>query len=152
MHTILRYSLKLAFCFLLIQQSSAAFSQTTDASTTWTQIGKVGSKKVELSYKLQPAGDTLFHLKFPDASQNTKRAYKTLRFSGSTQRFYEVMKSVFLPENRNDDAFSSTIKLGEEEVVVKNFKRPYGSLVRLHAKGGTVTLSEKQVDKLFGRR
>lgn len=146
--------ISLFFCFLPL----LTFGQMTEIqkNTPGIKVGKaatVGAVIAELEY-LVADGDTLYTLKYRDASFTRIDSYHRISFlsvENAVDNLYKALKSVFTPENRSNKDYSLSFGLGGKEVGIKQ-TRAYGPVMAVfYSESAMVFLSEKHVDKLFGK-
>jgi len=126
-------------------------------STVVGKISPMGSFIAELSYRLNSveAADSIYTLRFRNAKYKTMTELESLDFSSSgntVSQFYTALKSVFLDENKSNKDYAITFTLGKDVVAVSAY-RSVGVLMVMFQKGdGHFFLTEKQLDKLFGKQ
>lgn len=140
----------LSVCF------SASSQIEVQATPKSIAIGKVKSGSTtlaELSYTVTD-GDTLYTILYNNMEYKTLTDYQYLRFNedgGTLNKLYEVIKSVFLDENKKNKDYSVSLKLGADQVVIGNIRLMGTTSALISGPKGYVYLTEKQVDKLFNR-
>ena len=119
----------------------------------WISIGKlkkIGSTKASLKYRLT-CSDTVYFLfmkNFTKREEKVESHFFGVKFSGiddTFEKFYELLKSFFLDENRKNKNYSQTFRLGEKMVNLQHYPVIKG-------KGIMVSTNEGYIDKLFGKR
>lgn len=143
----------LLFYFLL----SASHAQLQELETKgWSIIGhikRVGSTIAKMEYKVS-GKDTLYNLLMKDFKKQPETNYFSIGFrstDNSFDRFYILLKSFFLPENKGK-YYMKTFRLGNDNVNLQNTVVIGNKAVRLTTTEGYINLSEKDIDKLFGIR
>lgn len=117
------------------------------------KIAPLGGFVAELSYYINE-GDTIYLLNFNDASYTKINSIETVRFSeeGNTvNELYKMFKSVFIPENKKNKDYIVQFTLGKETVSIGNTKSLGVTSAMFTRNSSFFTLTEKQVDKLFGK-
>jgi hypothetical protein len=71
--------------------------------------------------------------------------------NGTLNSLYEILKSFFTKENRKNKEYIRMFKLGDKNVYCAN-AIIFGNYIYFSVDGGFMYLTEKQVDKLFGKR
>jgi hypothetical protein len=107
----------------------------------------------ELTYRIEDK-DTIYTLMYRNAKYSQIRDYKSLKFSGednTLNQLYDVIKSVFSDENKKNKDFKVELKLGETQVIISNFKTMGITSAMFFTSDGYFYLTEKQLDKLFGK-
>ena len=103
-----------------------------------------------MEYRLS-SNDTVYFLAMKNFTKREEKAeshFFGVKFSGiddTFEKFYELLKSFFLKENRKNKNYSQTFKLGEKKVNLQYFPLITG-------KGIMVSTNEGYIDKLFGKR
>lgn len=116
-------------------------------------IKRIGATIAKMEYKLS-GSDTMYHLLMKDFKKQEEPNYFSISFrstENSFGRFYHLLKSFFLPENKNKD-YMKTFHLGNEGVNLQHIAIIGSKGVRLTTSEGYINLSEKDIDKLFGKR
>ena len=115
-------------------------------------IKVVGSIQAQLYYRIVEE-DTLYTLLFRNQEYQQLVDYSSVTFSAednTLKKLYDILKSVFTEENKKNKEYKVKLKLGETEVIISNFRIMGGTSVMFFTSDGYITLTEKQVDKLFG--
>ena len=125
-------------------------------SVTIGKIAPVGSFIMELSYRSNPEDpkDTTYTIRFRDYTYTHITSIKSMSFSGidgTVDKLYDLFKSVFAEENRSNKDYAVTFTLGKELVQIANFKSMGTTMAMLLVGKSYGLLTEKQVDKLFGK-
>jgi hypothetical protein len=156
---------KATISFALVILTLAAFSQTavkqTENSSPTTTVGTVrfgADLLAELKYTFNN-GDSLYAFTYMDQNYKQVASYKTIRFSSremTADMLYTSFKAAFLPQNapkRQVATFATELTIGDTEVLLSNLKGLRDmQLIFSTREGNVVSLTEKQVDKLFGRQ
>lgn len=122
----------------------------------WSVIGhikRVGTTIAKMEYKASGA-DTAYNLLMKDFTKQAETNYFSLGFrstGSSFERFYQLLKSFFLPGNKSK-SYMKTFRLGNDQVNLQHIALIGSKGVRLTTTEGYINLSEKDIDKLFGRR
>jgi len=143
-------------CFFIL--FIIAFSNISNAQIevrTFEEVKKIGQVKTidgiiaEITYNIKEP-DTIYTLAFKNGNYDIV----SVSFNGQDStlfKFYKIMKSVFLPENKKNKNYTVFLKLGESEVSIARAKPFQGTSACFSATGGSLYLLEPQVDKLFGK-
>lgn len=152
---------RVLLCVLFAISFHVAGAQITMAQKAdWKPIGKLktlGSTKASLEYQLT-GRDTIYFLFMKDFTKRGEKAephYFSVKFNGvddTFQKFYELLKSFFLDENRKNKKYTQTFRLGDKMVNLQHQLLVTGKGVMLTTKEGYINLSEGDIDKLFGKR
>lgn len=114
-------------------------------------VGKAkqgGNLFAEIYY--YPETDTTFTFRYKDCRYTSLSEYKTVKFEGNQtlNDFYKILKDAFVTDDYKVD-----VKLGNDNLVVSIQKTMGLKAVSIMVLGkGYVNLTEKQVDKLFGKK
>ncbi len=150
----MKYVLTFAFCALFFFGHSQ-ISQPAKIPPTVTvgKIAPLGGFVAELSYQVNN-GDTAYTLSFNDASYTQINSIENVRFSGgesTINELYKAFKSVFLSENKKNKDYMVHFTLGKDVVAISNTKSMGITSAMFLIRQAYFTLTEKQVDKLFGK-
>jgi hypothetical protein len=107
----------------------------------------------ELTYRIND-GDTLYTLLFNDLEYKYLTEYKSISFDGTggvVNQLYDVMKTFFSDENKKNKDYKKNLRLGDTNITLMNMKVMGVTSIMFHAKGGYFYLTEKQLNKLFGK-
>ena len=110
--------------------------------------------QAQLSYVIQQDKDTLYTFLFLNAKYSTLTDYQSIVFSGENNTindFYSVLKSFFSDENKKNKDYKVEFKLGATQVIASNLRIMGVTSVMILTSKGHVYLTEKQVDKVFGK-
>lgn len=142
----------LCICF------SAAFAQIEEQqSAKWEIIGELktlGITKAKMEF-IASGSDTTFLLLMKDMHRREDTDYFSIKFNstGDTfSKFYELLKSFFIEENRKNRDYMRTVKLGSTMVNFQHNPLIGGPGVRITTNEGYVNLTQRDIDKLFGKR
>ena len=120
-------------------------------------VGRVGvvSTYAELTYQIVN-GDTTYTLEYYHGQKLGGLATDRRKFSfpaegNALNEFYFKLKSFFTDENRKNKKYTMDFKLGKERVTLKHYSLPMKLSVNVIFNNGSFALTEKQVDKLFGK-
>ena len=117
-----------------------------------TIVGKVNPMNTfiaELNYSVKDK-DTTYTLSFRDMKYEQITSIKSIQFSGegnTVEQLYSLMKSVFLDENKKNKDYAVTVTLGSNLVSISHYR----NMVQFLVDNSNVFLTEKQIDKLFGK-
>jgi hypothetical protein len=121
-----------------------------------TVVGKTyngGSSPVlELSYRLEGT-DTLYTFMFIN-SKYSMGDYQSVHFSGegnTLNDLYNILMTFFTDEHKKDKDYTVNLKLGSENVVLKNYRIFGSTSVMFYTPKGYCFLTEKQIKKVFNR-
>jgi hypothetical protein len=153
--------IRILLCFLYVTSFHIAGAQITmTEKADWITIGKLktlGSTKASLEYRVS-GRDTVYLLFMKDFTKRGEKAesqFFSIKFNGvddTFEKFYQLLKSFFLEENRKNKNYTQTFRLGEQMVNLQHYLLVTGKGVRLSTKEGYINLSEGDIDKLFGKR
>lgn len=153
--------IRILLCFLFVISFHFAGAQITMAEKAdWIPIGKLktlGNTKASLEYRLS-GRDTVYLLFMKDFTKRGEKAeshYFSVTFNGvdnTFPKFYELLKSFFLKENRKNKNYTQTFRLGDKMVNLQHYLLVTGKGVMLTTKEGYINLSEGDIDKLFGKK
>jgi len=118
------------------------------------QVRSIGTLIAKLEYSTA-GNDTTYLLLMKDFKKQQEVNYFSLRFKSTANacaQFYELLKSFFEDANRKNKDYMQTFKLGETGVNLQHCTLIAKHGVRLTTRDGYINLSEKDIDKLFGRR
>ena len=143
-----------AVCFV----SYAAIAQIEmSEAQTWTTIGELkslGLTKAKMEYKNQGM-DTSYMLFMKDVRKHPENNYFAVHFKGTDDTFnklYDVLKSFFVAENRKNRKYTKTFKLGSDFVNIQHYRLITSPGIMFSTNEGYTYFSEKDIDKLFGKR
>lgn len=125
-------------------------------STTVGKIAPMGTFTAELSYTINDADtkDTSYTFRFRNHKYTQIDSYESVQFSGegnTAEQLYKVFKSVFTDENKNNKDYFVHFSLGKETVAISHTKSMGITSAMFQAKDAYVMLTEKQINKLFGK-
>jgi hypothetical protein len=151
--------MKKKFLFLLLCMVAVASHAQIEMAkpAKWETVGEVksiGKIMAKLEYRIAGA-DTLYFLLMKDFTKQVETNYFSVNFNGTGNTFsilYGVLKSFFDDGNRKNKDYMQTFKLGETGVNLQHCSLIGRHGVRLTTKEGYINLSEKDIDKLFGKR
>ena len=148
-----KFFLSLLFCSMMV----AGHAQLQELETGgWTVIGhikRLGTTIAKMEYKLS-GSDTAYNLLMKDFTKQPETNYFSLGFKStgnSFGRFYGLLKSFFLPENKGKE-YMKTFRLGNDNVNLQHTVVIGSKAVRLTTTEGYINLSEKDIDRIFGMR
>jgi len=126
----------------------------------WKPIGKLkilGSTMATLEY-VESGRDTTYLLLMKDYTtrgDNAESKYFSVRFNGinnTLEKLYQLLKSFFLEENRNNKNYIQSFRLGEQMVYLQHCLLVTGKGVRFGTKEGYINLSKGDIEKLFKKK
>ncbi len=123
----------------------------------WEVIGKLqfgGTTKAKMQY-IASGTDTTYMLLVKDAGEQDRKKYFSVVFSGvngTYEKLYTILKSFFLPENKKNKKYSRAFDLGKTAVSVQHYRLIDGRAVMFYTRDGFAYWTEKDIDKLFGKR
>ncbi len=142
------------FCFKVVAVDAQI---EMAAPAQWNTIGELktlGLTKAKMEFR-SLGSDTIYFLLMKDFRKQQETNYFSVKFNGTGNTFsqlYELLQSFFLAENRKNKDYMKTFRLGEEGVNLQHCNLIGQHGVTLTTKEGYINLSEKDVDKLFGKR
>lgn len=130
--------------------------QKVEPSTIVGKIAPMGGFVAELSYRKNEADDkdTTYMLRFNNMKYTRIDVIESVRFSGignAVEDLYKVFKSVFSEENKNNKEYVAQFSLGKDAVVISHTKGMGIISAMFLVRDAWFSLTEKQVDKLFGK-
>lgn len=123
----------------------------------WTVIGEVkslGTTIAKFEYNAADT-DTVYFLLMKDFKKQEEVNYFSMKFKGrgnACSQFYQLLKSFFIKDNKANKNYMQTFTLGETGVNLQHCTLIAKHGLRLTTKEGFINLSEKDIDKLFGKR
>lgn len=123
----------------------------------WYLVGEVrslGTTLAKMEY-INSGNDTTYFLLMKDFKKQQEVNYFSVKFKGTGNafsQFYELLKSFFADDNRKNKNYMQTFTLGTEGVNLQHCTLIAKHGVRLTTRDGYINLSEKDIDKLFGKR
>ncbi len=146
------------FCVLCFQISDAQITMTEKAD--WKNVGKMkslGSTMASLEYRVS-GRDTIYFLfmkDFTKRGENSDPQFFSITFNGmdnTLEKFYQLLKSFFLEENRKNSNYTQAFRLGEQMVYLQHSLLITGKGVKLSTKEGYINLSKGDIEKLFKKK
>jgi hypothetical protein len=135
------------------------FSQLSGVTKeeTGTIVGQVissGRIISRLSYQVYKQSDTLCTLVLHDTNPESLTVSFILFWDrgGVIDSLYTLLKSVFSPENKQSEDFRISFTLGFDTLTVYSIGSGHKRRAEISTKNGVFLLTEKEVDKLFGKR
>lgn len=117
-------------------------------------VGKVkaGFKTLAtLTYHLTSSSDTIYKVNYKNMGYpHDENDYQSFSFSstkGEINELYNVLKSFFAPNPKKQ----LIIKIGQDDLYLKGMKSNGTPYVSIMVKSSLLNLTEKQIDKLFGK-
>jgi hypothetical protein len=125
-------------------------------STTVGKISPLGTFIAELTYQKNPTDekDTTYTLRMRNYKYSTITETIYIEFSGiggTTDSLYNLIKTVFNSDNKNNRDYAVTVTLGKQLVAIANHRTMGTTMAMIQIADGYGLLSEKQLDKLFGK-
>jgi hypothetical protein len=151
----MRYALILAFATILQLQLYAQLEEKE--SSEWQVIGRLhfgGITKARMQYTLN-GRDTTYMLLVKDAGEKDRTKYFSIVFKGidnTYAKLYEILKSFFLDEHKKDRKYIRAFDLGTTGVSVQHYRLIDGRGVMFYTRDGYALWTERDIDKLFGKR
>lgn len=109
--------------------------------------------KAELSYTIEGA-DTTYTLLYDVLKEENPTMVNKIRFKASSadiENLYTSLKSFFTKDNIKKKGYSVSVRLGDYDVTLLNIRTLGLTSVRFVEKNGSFSMTERQVDFLFGR-
>jgi len=148
----------ITLCLLIVLSISASAQmsapQKLDAGKSIGKVTNFGTFVGELRY-VPGNGDTLYTLMYRNYAYTEITDIQHLLFHGNAQvldTLYATLRTVFLPENKGNKDYILHFNLGDDAVMVTPFKSMGTSAVMIQKGNGYALFTEKQLDKLFGKR
>lgn len=147
----------LCLFYSLIIKAQISPIQKSPVSITIGKIAPMGAFVAELSYMKNEADekDTTYILRFNNMKYKHIDAIESVYFSGTggvVDDLYKAFKSVFNEENKKNKDYIIKFSLGKEVVAISNTKAMGVTSAMFLVKDAYFSLTEKQIDKLFGRK
>lgn len=117
---------------------------TYSQSKTIGKIAPMGAFVADLGYSVN-GKDTIYTLTFNDKKYTKIDAFKVISFN-DIGFFYNKLKESF----KKDNNYTETFDLGKYSITIKKTKSMGVISVMILVDDAYTTLTEKQVDKLFG--
>jgi hypothetical protein len=150
--------MKIIFTPLLLLIVSVAVAQIEEQQAReWKTIGELktlGLTKARMQFTVS-GSDTSFMLFMKDFTKQPENNYFSIVFNSTGDTFskcYTLLISFFDDENRKDKDYMKTVKLGKTMLNIQHQGLIGSAGIRLTTNDGYITLSKKDVDKLFGKR
>lgn len=141
----------LLFFFVLVNQESFPQIHSIQKPKIYT-IGEV-HKGVELLSRLecQKAGQNIYYITI--SGYGYINNYNTAQFTGdqTLADLYNILKSAFSEENKKNKDFGLYFMLGDKFCQVRNFRALGVTSVVFYIESTYCHLTERQVEKLFGK-
>ncbi len=145
-----------AICWLIVSLAGHAQIEEKEIAG-WEVIGKLqfgGITKAKMQYTLSGT-DTTYMLLIKDAGEQQQKKYFSIVFMGTGdtyEKLYTILKSFFLPENKKNKKYSRAFDLGKTGVSVQHYRLIDGRAVMFYTRDGYAYWTERDIDKLFGKR
>jgi hypothetical protein len=152
----MKYLLTLMMFNVFCASGQIGAPQKITPSTIVGKIAPMGAFIAELSYRPNEADetDTTYTLRFNNMKYTHIDAITSVQFSGignAVSGLYKVFKSVFSEENKSNKDYTVQFTLGKELVSISHTKGMGITSAMFLIKDAYFMLTEKQVDKLFGK-
>jgi hypothetical protein len=144
-------------CILCLTLNTAFAQLEMAESKQWILVGELktlGAMKAKLEYRTSGT-DTLYLLFMKSFRKEREASYFGVNFNGRNDTYhtlYLLLKSFFLDENRKNRDYMKTFTLGTTGVNLQHCRLIGGPGVMFTTKEGYINFSEKDIDKLFGKR
>lgn len=141
--------------FFIVNIATAQIKMAEQAE--WVVAGQVkslGTTIAKLEYSAAGT-DTAYFLLMKDFKKQEEVNYFSIKFrakGNACSQLYELLKSFFIKDNKANKNYMQTFTLGETGVNLQHCTLIARHGVRLTTKEGYINLSEKDIDKLFGKR
>ena len=142
------------FCFIGLKLSAQIQIQTSNSEVIVGKCKNGAYTQAQLSYTIQEDKDTLYAFLFLNAKFSALTDYQTIQFSGENNAvsdLYNILKSFFTEENKKNKEYKVEFKLGNTQVIASNVRIMGVTSVMIFTTKGYVYLTEKQVEKVFGK-
>ena len=119
-------------------------------------IGKAtrgGYVATELLYRVLGA-DTIYTFRYINSKWEKLIEYKSISFnadSATLNTIYKMLKGFFSDEHKKDKEYKLNFKLGNTDVIASNVRSFGMNNIMFYTSEGYCYLSEKMVDKTFGK-
>lgn len=142
--------------FALFVTINATAQLDVKAKPNRTTIGDAGGRTNYVAQLICSVidDDTTYTVVYQNIKYKTISDIQSFSFSndGNTvDKFYSLLKTFFTDENKKNKDYTLDINLGDSPVSLYNFRSMGTTGVMIFLKDGHFMLSEKQVDKLFGK-
>lgn len=148
----MKYILIAAMLLPLAASAQIEVSQTSKTVIIGA-VKKGGAISSELSYKVSGA-DTSYTIVFNNLKYQHIDDFKSFSFLGTGNALnglYDVINTFFSDLHKKETDYEVNIKLGGNDINITSSRTMGITTAVIHAKGGFFYLTEKQVDKLFGK-
>lgn len=149
-------TLPLLACLTQLVNAQISIPEKSAPATTIGKIAPMGTFTAELSYSINEVdvSDTIYTLRFRNHKYTQIDSYEKVRFSseGNTvDELYKAFKSVFTEENKRNKDYLIHFTLGKDVVAISQAKSMGITSAMFLVKDAYVLLTEKQINKLFGK-
>ncbi|MEP7373941.1 MAG: hypothetical protein ABI675_11165 [Chitinophagaceae bacterium] len=148
---------KIIFAALLAITALAGNTQIEEKERAdWQTIGRLkfgGITKAKMEFTASGT-DTTYMLFIKDVRDKPENHYFSITFKnvdGTYEKFYTILKSFFLAENKKNRRYSRTFRLGDGSVNVQHHQLITSRGIMFSTNDGYTYWSEKDIDKLFGK-
>lgn len=127
--------------------------QKSQPNITVGKIAPLGSFTAELSYQITGT-DTAYTLRFRNAKYTKIISTEAVLFNSdgnAVNGLYQAFKSVFKDENKNNKDYLIHFTIGKDVVAISTYKNMGITQAMFLVKDAHFAITEKQVDKLFGK-
>lgn len=122
----------------------------------WTTVGKVKNGMTyvaELQYMIEDK-DTTYMVLYNNFKYQHITDIQSIVFANddnTVQKFYDILKTFFSEENKKNKDYTINLKLGDSDVRLYNTRVMGVTSVSIYTDKGYFGITEKQLDKLFGK-
>mgnify|MGYP000850339476 FL=1 len=138
--------------FILFSTTLKAQISATTESPIPTVIGSFyGSGTAELTFIVKN-GKTIYKRNFSDVTKTPAKtsSIEFMETGGALGSLYDLLKAFFLKENKKNELYRKTFKLGETDVACSIFQG-VPTQIYFQSSVGSFYLSERHLRKLFGK-
>lgn len=112
-----------------------------------------GKTRSQLSYSVG-GNDTTYTIMYQDIKYHYATDLDKIHFSSkfnNLENLYQVLRGFFSKENKKNKDYKLDLTLGENKLLLSNYAVMGITTVMVTSDSGSFALSEKQLDKLFGK-
>lgn len=149
--------MRILFTFLISISITACYSQIEvvdmPKEVVISTVKSGGDFHCSLSYGVDEK-DTTYTFSYRNSEYSTITDIQSVSFDsygGTLDKLYNLMKSFFSKENKKNKEYQVSIVLGKSNVVMRNTRAMGFNMIIFSGPNGYTYLSEKNVDKLFGK-
>lgn len=138
-------------CILISLNTHAQIIETNSSSvpTTIGSFNKAFGSQAYLIQTINP-GDTIYTLRFKIYGDKDLNTISFKEEGGTLNSLYKILISFFYPENKTNNNYKRTFKLGNEDITCTISTAGNLSVV-FGTNHGFFLMTEKQCGKLFGK-